>query len=150
LEYEPFKHILKIIQQKMAKHWYVVRNQRWNLDIAGFGGSIVFKLVVDVSTGFPQNPTPGRDNAPEPVQLDLSVDQGLTSYGGTRISAFQLSIGRGPQMFNVLLRLLLFLPDQYLSHSQDQERIRMSIFFQARSQTMHMHCLENTTCLPRR
>ena len=57
--------------------------QRWNIDLSGFGGPIVYKLVVDVSTNYPNPPTPTADNAPEPVQIATSIDDGLDSTGGS-------------------------------------------------------------------
>jgi len=57
--------------------------QRWNMNLAGFGGSVLYKLVVDVSTNFPNLPAPIVDNAPEPVRIDATVGQGLTKLGGS-------------------------------------------------------------------
>jgi len=56
--------------------------QRWNLNFSGFGGPAVFKLVVDVSTNYPNPPQPGIDNAPEPVEMDATFGEGLTIDGG--------------------------------------------------------------------
>ncbi|MCD6218294.1 hypothetical protein J7L05_10635 [bacterium] len=52
------------------------------MDISGFGGPFVFKLVVDVSTNYPNPPTPILDNAPEPVEIDAEIGDGLTQNGG--------------------------------------------------------------------
>jgi uncharacterized delta-60 repeat protein len=52
-------------------------------DIAGFGGPLQFKLVVDVSTNYPSPATPIIDNAPEPVQIDATIGSGLTTTGGS-------------------------------------------------------------------
>jgi len=57
--------------------------QRWQMDLAGFGGQLRYKLVVDVSTNFPDPPTPVTDNAAEPVQIDVVVGPGLTQNGGS-------------------------------------------------------------------
>ena len=57
--------------------------QRWQMNLSGFGGSIQFKLVVDVSTNYPNPPTPITDNAPEPVEIDAIVGQELTNEGGS-------------------------------------------------------------------
>jgi uncharacterized delta-60 repeat protein len=56
--------------------------QRWQMNIAGFGGSLQFKLVVDVSTNYPNPPQPIIDNAQEPVQINATVGSGLTPDGG--------------------------------------------------------------------
>ena len=57
--------------------------QRWNLNLAGFGGSLSYKLVVDVSTNYPNSPQPIIDNAPEPVQIEATIGTGLTTSGGS-------------------------------------------------------------------
>ncbi len=57
--------------------------QRWQMNIAGFGGPLQFKLVVDVSTNYPNPPQPVIDNAQEPVKIDATVEPGLTSIGGS-------------------------------------------------------------------
>ena len=57
--------------------------QKWNINLAGFGGPLQFKLVVDVSTNYPNTPQPMTDNAPEPVDISTLIGTGLTSAGGT-------------------------------------------------------------------
>jgi uncharacterized delta-60 repeat protein len=57
--------------------------QRWQMNLAGFGGPMQFKLVIDVSTNYPDPSQPIIDNAPEPVEIDAFVDQGLTNQGGS-------------------------------------------------------------------
>jgi len=57
--------------------------RRWNLNLAGFGDPLVYKLVVDVSTNYPDPPTPITDNALEPVKIDATVGEGLSQQGGT-------------------------------------------------------------------
>jgi hypothetical protein len=59
--------------------------QRWQMNLAGFGGPLQFKLVVDVSTNFPNPPTPVTDNAPEPVQITMQMDSDLPPDGGSAI-----------------------------------------------------------------
>jgi uncharacterized delta-60 repeat protein len=59
--------------------------QRWNMNLSGFGGAMTFKLVVDVSTNYPNPPQAVIDNAPEPVYLGAFVDQGLTPSGGSAL-----------------------------------------------------------------
>jgi hypothetical protein len=55
----------------------------WELNLGGFGGPFVFKLVVDISTNYPNPSQPQIDNAPEPVDIDCSyVFSTLTSSGG--------------------------------------------------------------------
>jgi uncharacterized delta-60 repeat protein len=56
--------------------------QRWQMNIAGFGGPLQFKLVVDVSTNYPNPPQEIIDNAQEPVEIDAIVGEGLTNQGG--------------------------------------------------------------------
>lgn len=57
--------------------------QRWQMNLAGFGGPMQFKLVVDVSTNYPATPTPDIDNAQEPVKIIATAGSGLTPFGGT-------------------------------------------------------------------
>lgn len=59
--------------------------RRMYVKFTGFGGSLTYTLVVDVSTGFPQTPTPGRDNAPEPVDCTAYVSTGMTADGGSAL-----------------------------------------------------------------
>ena len=56
--------------------------RRWEMNIDGFGGPMQFKLVVDVSLNYPNQPQQVIDNAPETVQIDAKVCRGLTSDGG--------------------------------------------------------------------
>jgi len=57
--------------------------RRWEMDIDGFGGPMIFKLVVDVSTNYPNQPMQVVDNAPEPVQIEAIIGNGLTPDGGS-------------------------------------------------------------------
>jgi hypothetical protein len=57
--------------------------QRWQMNIAGFGGPLQFKLVVDVSTNYPNPPQPIIDNAKEPVRIDAKIGPGLSPEGGS-------------------------------------------------------------------
>ena len=57
--------------------------QRWNLNLAGFGGPMQFKLVVDVSTNYPNPPQPIVDNAPEPAKIETEIGDDLTEHGGS-------------------------------------------------------------------
>lgn len=90
--------------------------QRWNMDLSGFGGPLNYKFVVDVSANYPNPPQPVIDNAPEPVSIDVVIDDGLTSSGGgASINATLLdwqgheSIGgvvvEAPDLFNGLVSL---------------------------------------------
>jgi hypothetical protein len=56
--------------------------RRMYIKFSGFGGPLTYALVVDVSTGYPKTPTPGRDNAPEPVDCNASITTGMTPEGG--------------------------------------------------------------------
>jgi hypothetical protein len=60
-----------------------VETQTWVMDIAGFGGPLKFKLVVDVSTNYPAPSNPITDNCPEPYDLDIDISNTMTSSGGT-------------------------------------------------------------------
>ena len=55
---------------------------KWDMKLTGFGGSILYKLVVDVSTHYPSAPLPIVDNAPEPVAMDAVTGEGLSPSGG--------------------------------------------------------------------
>ena len=57
--------------------------QRWNLKLSGFGGPMVYKLVVDVSTNYPNPPTPVTDNAKDPAAITAVIGSGLYSSGGS-------------------------------------------------------------------
>jgi len=80
----PFKAYFK---EQLYRVWsgtgVTSETQRWNMKLAGFGGPIVYKLVVDVSTNYPNPPAPVVDNAPEPINIDTTVEPGLTSIGGS-------------------------------------------------------------------
>jgi len=56
---------------------------KWDLNLGGFGGPIRFKLIVDVSTNYPNPPQPVIDNAQEPVSMNAIVGPGMTSDGGS-------------------------------------------------------------------
>jgi len=56
--------------------------RRFEINLAGFGGPMQFKLVVDVSTNYPQVGIPIQDNAPEPVGMKTEIGNGLASNGG--------------------------------------------------------------------
>jgi uncharacterized delta-60 repeat protein len=56
--------------------------QRWQMNLSGMPIPMQYKLVVDVSTNYPQLPTPGADNASEPVEIEATVGHGLTQLGG--------------------------------------------------------------------
>jgi len=56
--------------------------QHWNMNLAGFGGPITYKLVVDVSTNWQNPPQPIIDNAPEPVQINALVNKGMSPDAG--------------------------------------------------------------------
>jgi hypothetical protein len=57
--------------------------QRWQMNLSGFGGPMQYKLVVDVSTNYPNAPQQILDNAPEPIEIKTTIGDGLTSEGGT-------------------------------------------------------------------
>jgi len=95
--------------------------QRWNMKLAGFGGPLAYKLVVDVCTNYPNPPAPVTDNAPEPVKIDATVGPGLTPSGGSAdITAilldwqWQSTIGgvqvEAPDLFNGTVSLAYSAP----------------------------------------
>ena len=57
--------------------------QRWQMNLAGFGGPLQYKLIVDVSTNYPNLPQPVIDNAKEPVSMNIAVGPGLFPDGGS-------------------------------------------------------------------
>lgn len=57
--------------------------RRWDMNINGFGGPIVYYLVVDVSTNFPNPPQVIIDNAVEPVEISAVVGMDLTDAGNS-------------------------------------------------------------------
>ena len=71
--------------------------QRWEMDLSGFGGPISFKLVVDISTNYPDYPEPDYDNAREPVQINAVVEDGLHANGGSAIIMVTLKDWQGYQ-----------------------------------------------------
>jgi uncharacterized delta-60 repeat protein len=80
----PFKAYFK---NQPYRRWATIgtfeETQRWQMNLAGFGGSFQFKLVVDVSTNYPTPPQSVVDNAKEPVQITSAVEPGLTDLGGS-------------------------------------------------------------------
>jgi uncharacterized delta-60 repeat protein len=81
----PFKAYFKDQPYRIWSNTGVTeQTHRWQMNIAGFGGPLQFKLVVDVSTNFPTPSAPVVDNAPEPVKIDATVvGECLTSDGGS-------------------------------------------------------------------
>jgi hypothetical protein len=54
--------------------------RRWEMDFTGFGEPFEYILVVDVTTNYPNPP---RLNSPEPAEIVVTVEPGLTSLGGS-------------------------------------------------------------------
>ena len=90
--------------------------QRWDLNLAGFGGAMTYKLVVDVSTNYPAAPQPIVDNCQEPYKIDAQISDGMTEEGGSAtldvvISDWQGKTGIGgvvveaPDIFNGIVNL---------------------------------------------
>ena len=94
--------------------------QRWNMNLSGFGGPLQYKLIVDVSTNYPNSPQPVIDNAPEPVQVETTVGPGLTSNGGSALIEVTFLDWQGasdikckaetPALFNSAIQLLYSRP----------------------------------------
>jgi len=118
----PFKAYFK---GQPYRAWYgkgvTQETQRWNLNIAGFGGPVTYKLVVDVSSNYPNAPQPVIDNCPEPYTIDMEVGSGLTDEGGSAtidvmINDWQGIAGVGgvmveaPHLFNGIVNLSYLAP----------------------------------------
>jgi len=43
--------------------------RRWEMDLSGFGGTFEYFFIVEVSTNFPNPPTPITDNCPESINI---------------------------------------------------------------------------------
>jgi len=95
----------------------ISETQTWNLNLNGFAGSLTFKLVVDVSTHYPNSPEPVVDNAPEPVQMDIYISDGLDPEGGNAHvlvtlldwqgqNGITLVAAEGPDLFNDIIELV--------------------------------------------
>ena len=61
----------------------LVDTKRWEMNLNGFDGVYTYKLVVDISTNYPQPSYPYTDNAPEPVQMRMEIGEGMTPVGGS-------------------------------------------------------------------
>lgn len=80
----PYKAYLKDQSNRIwASTGVYQETQRWDMNINGFGGPLKFKFVVDVSTNYPDDPQPVLDNAPEPADIDISLNSNLNPLGGT-------------------------------------------------------------------
>ena len=97
----PFKAYFK---SQPNREWsstgVTTETQRWNMVLSGFGGPLVYKLVVDVSTNSPAPPTPFIDNAAEPVDIQVSVGPGLIPTGGSAIVTATLLDWKGRNNIN--------------------------------------------------
>ena len=107
--------------------------QRLNMNLSGFGGPVSYKLVVDVSTTYPNPPLPGVSNAQEPVRVEASVGQGLTPAGGNAMltstlldwqgrSGISFVVVEAPNLFNGI-KLLNYVgtgpnPNEYVFNVQ--------------------------------
>ena len=80
---------LAYFKQVEYRHWFssgtgmTSDTRRWQMDINGFGGPMIFKLVVDVSSNYPNPPMQVVDNAPEPVEMNANIGTGLIQSGGS-------------------------------------------------------------------
>jgi len=80
----PFKAYFKVTGNRVwAANGQTTATQRWQMRLSGFGGPMIFKLVVDISTNYPNPPQEGVDNAPEPVDIKGFVYDYLTPQGGS-------------------------------------------------------------------
>jgi hypothetical protein len=71
--------------RKWSSSDVVAETKRWDLDLGGFSGPMAFKLIVDISTNYPDPSEPIVGNAPEPVDIELDVQPGLTPNGGQAV-----------------------------------------------------------------
>ena len=80
----PFKAYFKNQPNRIWSSTGVTQEtQRWYMNLSGFGGTVNYKLIVDVSTNYPNQSQPIIHNAQEPVQMAAVIGQGLTSKGGS-------------------------------------------------------------------
>jgi hypothetical protein len=80
----PFKAYFKNQPNRVWSSTGVTQEtQRWYMNLSGFGGPLTYKLIVDVSTNFPNPPQPVIDNAPEPVEIKAWMGTGITLSGGS-------------------------------------------------------------------
>jgi hypothetical protein len=97
--------------------------QMWVLNLFLHPDPLQFKLVVDISTNYPNPPQPIIDNAPEPVQIDAVTGTGLTPYGGSAPIEVTVLDWQGqpdmspvyieaPNLFNSLVELNICIPGQ--------------------------------------
>jgi hypothetical protein len=96
--------------------------QRWQMNINGFSGPMQFKLVIDISTNYPDPPEPITDNAPEPIEIDAVIYGSLTVNGGdatveARIKHWQSYFGLGVPIIESPDLLNDTLPLNYYSYS---------------------------------
>ena len=118
----PFKAYFKAQSNRVWSSTGVTEEtQRWQMKLTGFGGPLQYKLVVDVSTNYPNPSQPIIDNAPEPVQIDATVGDGLTPAGGSAditvtLLDWQGTLGIGgvkveaPDLFNGTVNLVYSEP----------------------------------------
>jgi len=93
----PFKTYFKDQPYRVWSGTGVIEEtQRWQMDVNGFGGSLQIKLVVDVSTNYPNPPQPIIDNAPEPVQIKSFIERDLTTAGGDSLIEVTFLDWQGP------------------------------------------------------
>lgn len=71
--------------------------KHWQMDLSGFDGPLVFKLVVEASTNYPSPPLHGVDNTPEPVQVEIEIGDGLRTDGGIAAITVMLLDWRFPE-----------------------------------------------------
>ena len=116
--------------------------QRWQMNLAGFGGPLKYKLVVDVSTNYPNPPQPIIDNAPEPVEIRVEFKSGGLFDGGGRVDVnvilldWQGAIGIGgvkieaPNIFNNIINLAYIgpgpNPNEYVFSGTIQNELMVS------------------------
>jgi hypothetical protein len=126
----PFKAYFKDQKYRVwSNAGVMVETQRWDMNFDGFGWPLRFKLVVDVSTDYPNPSQPIIDNAPEPVKVDATIGQGLSQNGGSADVTVTLLDWQGqdtiggvcveaPDLFNGVVNLAYSTlgpnPDEYV------------------------------------
>ena len=83
-------------KRKWASSGITREMKRWNMDISGFGGPFAFKLIVDISTNYPNPSQPIVDNAKEPVEIKATIGEGLIAKGGDADIEVTLLDWQGP------------------------------------------------------
>ncbi|MFH1514517.1 MAG: hypothetical protein ABIG42_03560 [bacterium] len=83
--------------------------RRFYVDFDGFGGAIQYILKVDVSTAYPDQSLPVRDNAQEPVEMSTMVISNMLPTGGDALVEVTLLDWQGSENIKIKVEC----PDLY-------------------------------------